>query len=137
MINPTLNINKSFREQVNKCIKTTFVTITQPHIKTTLAKKKTRVVASVMFYWTWKNPEKAFKVLSCIIYTMIINYVCIGYLSCEYFKKVYYLLVLEGGLNTETFMTKYCKLEFHICPWTWFLVMDFWRKQSCCYIKMF
>ena len=38
MNNPKLNINKSFREQVNKCMKTTFGEITQPHIKTTLAK---------------------------------------------------------------------------------------------------
>ena len=35
MINPVLNINKAFREQVNKGTKNTFFTITQPHIKTT------------------------------------------------------------------------------------------------------
>ena len=44
MINPTFNINKAFREQVNKCMKNTFSAITQPHIKTTLAKKKTMVL---------------------------------------------------------------------------------------------
>ena len=36
MTNPILNINKSFRKQVNKFMKTIFVAITQPHIKTTL-----------------------------------------------------------------------------------------------------
>ena len=34
MINPTLNINKAFIEQVNKCMKTPFGAITQPHIRT-------------------------------------------------------------------------------------------------------
>ena len=28
MINPKLNINKAFKDQVTKCMKTTFVTIT-------------------------------------------------------------------------------------------------------------
>ena len=40
MINPTLDIIKSFREKVNKCMKNTFGAITQPHIKTILAKIK-------------------------------------------------------------------------------------------------
>ena len=40
MINTTLNIKRAFREKVNKCMKTTFGEITQPHIKTTLAKIK-------------------------------------------------------------------------------------------------
>ena len=40
MINPNLNINKSFIEQVDKCMKTTFGPITQPHIRATLEKKK-------------------------------------------------------------------------------------------------
>ena len=83
MINTTLNIKKAFREQVNKWIKTTFGAITQPHIKTTLAKQKTRVLALLMFYETRKYPEKAFKVFSCVIYTIINNYFCIDYLACE------------------------------------------------------
>ena len=40
MINPTFNINKAFREQVDKCMKNAFGAITQPHIKTTLEKEK-------------------------------------------------------------------------------------------------
>ena len=69
MINPTLNINKAVREKVNECIKTTFGSITQPNIKTILAKNKTRVLALLMFYETRNNPKKVFKVLSCVIYT--------------------------------------------------------------------
>ena len=55
----------------------------KPHIKTILAKKKTRVLALLMFYDTRKNPKKYFKVLSCVIYTIMINYVCIDYLAYE------------------------------------------------------
>ena len=39
-INQKLNINKAFREQVDKCMKNSFGAITQPHIKTTLEKEK-------------------------------------------------------------------------------------------------
>ena len=83
MINPTLKINKAFIEQVNKCMKTTFGARTQPHIKITLAKKKTRLLALLMFYETRNNSKKAFKVFSYVIYTIISHYVSIGYLDCE------------------------------------------------------
>ena len=36
MINPNLNINKAFREKVDKCMNTTFGPITKPHIRATL-----------------------------------------------------------------------------------------------------
>ena len=36
MINTNLNIKKAFREQVDKCMKTTFGPIIQPHIRATL-----------------------------------------------------------------------------------------------------
>ena len=72
------------KEQVNKCMKTTFGAIKQPHIKTTSAKKETRVLALLMFYETRQNPRKAFKVLSCVIYTIISNYVCIDDLACDF-----------------------------------------------------
>ena len=39
MINPGLNAKKTFREQVEKCMFTTFGAITQPCIKATLLKK--------------------------------------------------------------------------------------------------
>ena len=40
MINPNFNINKAFREQVEKCIKYEFGAITQPFIRDTLPKKR-------------------------------------------------------------------------------------------------
>ena len=70
MINPNFNINKPFREKVEKCMKTTFGIITQPFIRSILQKKKTRVLALLMFYET--RPENiAYRVLSCIIYNII------------------------------------------------------------------
>ena len=39
IINLTLNINKAFKEQVNKCMKSTFGAMTQPHISKILSKK--------------------------------------------------------------------------------------------------
>ena len=63
-------------------MKNKFGTITQPHTSKILA-KKTRVLALLMFYETRKNPKKVFKVLSCVIYILIINYVCIDYLDSE------------------------------------------------------
>ena len=64
-------------------MKTTFGTITQPHIRTILAKNNTIVLALLMFYETRNNPKKAFKVLSCVIYKIISTYVCIDYLASE------------------------------------------------------
>ena len=84
MINPGFNVNKSFREQVEKCMYTTFGEITQPFIKSTLAKKNTSVVALIVFYDTRADyPNKTFRVLSCVIYNITKNHVCIGYLACQ------------------------------------------------------
>ena len=82
-MNPNLSINKAFKEQVTKCMKTTFGAITKPHIITILSKNITKVLVLLMFYETRKNPKKVFKVLSCVIYIIIINYVCIDYLASE------------------------------------------------------
>ena len=69
-----MNINKSCREQVDKCMNITFGPITQPFIRDTLEKHKTIVLALLLFYYTRKNPKKPFKVLSFVIYTMINDY---------------------------------------------------------------
>ena len=77
-----LNINKAFREQVYKCMKTTFYEITQYFIRATLSKNKTRVLSLLIFYGTISE-NIAYKVLSCVIYTIIKNYVHIDYLACQ------------------------------------------------------
>ena len=54
-----LNVNKYFKEQMEKCIYTTFGPITQPFIKTTLSKKNTLVLALILVYETrGYNPKK-------------------------------------------------------------------------------
>ena len=49
MINPGLNVTKSFREQVENFMYTTFGKITQPFIKATLAKNNTSVLVLILF----------------------------------------------------------------------------------------
>ena len=75
-------MNKAFREQVFKCMNT-FGPITQPYIGTTLEKNTSRLLALITFYETINNPEKAFKVLSCVIYIIMSNCVCIDYIACQ------------------------------------------------------
>ena len=51
-------------------------------------KRDTRVIALVVFYELGNfNPRKMFRVLSCVIYTIIERYVCIDYL-CKETKKI-------------------------------------------------
>ena len=95
MINPRLNINKAFIEQVDKCMNNKFVPITQLFIRETSPKNKTIVSAVLMFYETRKSPKKAFNVLSCVIYNIINNYVCIDYLACE--SKILSELPVDSG----------------------------------------
>ena len=84
MVNPTLRVNKAFKEQVEKCMNDTFGTLAQTFIRNTIKKKNTCVLTLVMFCETrHKNATKYFRVLSCVIYTIIENYLCIYYLDCQ------------------------------------------------------
>ena len=63
---------------------TTFVELTQPFIKTTSSKTNTSVLALINFHDTrGEIPKKAFRVLSCVSYNTIDNYVCTDYLACQ------------------------------------------------------
>ena len=50
MINPDLDFNKAFREQVEKCTNNTFGALTQPFIKNKLLKNNTSLLALLMFH---------------------------------------------------------------------------------------
>ena len=107
-INSRLNIKKSFREQVHKCM-INFVqalnSLLEPH-------KKIRVLPLLMFYETRQNPRKYFKVLSYFIYKIISNYVCIEYLAFESIRLGELPVGTEGVLNIETkVLTKYWELQ--------------------------
>ena len=83
MINPGLNVNKYFRYQLEKCMYTTFGETTQPFIKNTLLKKY-KISALLIFHnERGENSKKPFIFLSCAIYSIIENYVCIDYLACQ------------------------------------------------------
>ena len=69
---------------MKSCFKNTFGKDTNSHINTILMKKKTRVLALVVFCELGDiNTRKMFKVLSCVIYTIIYRYVCIDYLGTD------------------------------------------------------
>ena len=70
------------------CLKNTFGPDTNKHIHKTLMKQNTRVLALVVFYEIGDiNPIKMFRVLSCVIYTIIDRYIIIDYLGTE-IKKI-------------------------------------------------
>ena len=62
MISPSLKFDKVFREQVEKCWSVSFHKIELKTIKDCL---------------------KKYKVLSCVVYSLIENYILIDYLSCQ------------------------------------------------------
>ena len=84
MINSTLYGNRAFKYHVKVCFKHTFGPDTISNINKILQKKNTRVLALVIFYESGKTIiRKLFRVLSCVIYTIIDKYVCIDYLCSE------------------------------------------------------
>ena len=60
MINLTLSVDKAFKDQGTKCMKTKFGAMNQPQTSKILWKKK-RVLALIMFYETRQNPKKISK----------------------------------------------------------------------------
>ena len=82
MTNLTLYRNKSFKDQVKLCLKHKFGPDTNSNISSTLQKPNTRVLALIIFYEGGiKIIRKLFRVLSCVIYTIIDKYFCIDYLG--------------------------------------------------------
>ena len=84
IINPCLHINKMFKTQVEKCLGCSFYIETMQTIKKILMKKNTSVMALVMIDENvGMSINKLFRVLSCVVYTPMDNYVCIDYLLCQ------------------------------------------------------
>ena len=67
-----------------------------------------------MFYET-RADKIAYRLLSCVIYTIIKNYACIGYLACQ--SKFIEIPVGSGGVSKygKKVLTEYWVLEYHIC----------------------
>ena len=84
MINPSLHVNKVFREQVEKLLNATFIEDKMVPIKDVMKNRYTYVFALIMFYDNkGTKPIKVYTVLSFFLYSLIYNYVCIEYLSCQ------------------------------------------------------
>ena len=52
MINLGFHFNRTFRDEVEKCIYTIFSELTQPFIKATFSKKNTSLLALIMLHDT-------------------------------------------------------------------------------------
>ena len=53
-------------------------------IRDFLLKNNTSVMALIMIYENnGEIPKQMYRVLSCVVYSLIENYVCIDYLSCQ------------------------------------------------------
>ena len=84
MVNPTLYVNKAFKEQVGKSLKETFHSITMSGIIHVLKKYNGCDIALVLFYKNiTTNAIKVFRVLSFVFDAVINNYVCIGYICYQ------------------------------------------------------
>ena len=84
MCNRTLYRHKVFKEQFKLCLNNTFGADTNKQINVILKIPNTRVIALVVRYEHGNlNSREMFKVLSCVIYTIIDRYVCIDYLCIE------------------------------------------------------
>ena len=81
MCNPNLFRHRVFKEQVKLCLNNTFGADTNKQINVILKRPNTRVIALILNYEHGSySTIKVFKVLSCVVYTMIDKYVCIDYL---------------------------------------------------------
>ena len=81
MCNPTLYKHKFFKDQVKSCLGNTFGADTNKHINDILLRPNTIVIALIVNYEHGSFSTRIFfKVLSCVLYTIIDKYVCIDYL---------------------------------------------------------
>ena len=84
MITPSIHVNKVFIEQFEKLLKAIFHEKKMGPIRDFMRKKDTCFIALIMYYENKvTKPKKVYRVLSCVLYYLIDNYVCIDYLSCQ------------------------------------------------------
>ena len=84
MINPPIYIINVFRTQLQKFLGCYFCISTMKTIKFFLMNKNTSLMALTTIYETFGIAIiKMYRVLSCVVYTIIDNYVCIDYLLCQ------------------------------------------------------
>ena len=75
MINPSIYISRSFREQVQKCLGYYFSTKTIKTIRYFLMNKNTSVMVLIIIYENnGEDTRTVYRVLSFFVYTLIDNY---------------------------------------------------------------
>ena len=81
MINPSLKFNNALITHVEKCLGDSFSFRTMKTIKYILMKKNTSVMTLIMINENnGEIPETVYRVLSCVVYNTINNYVFIDHL---------------------------------------------------------
>ena len=90
------------------------------NIRVFLKNKNTCVIALIMFYGNnGVNPKKKSRLLSCVIYSLIENYFCIDYLSCQpktliiissnrIFKQTSFNILIFIGIPELLLNIEYC-----------------------------
>ena len=84
MIKPSIHFNKIPKNKVEKCLGCSFSIRKMKPIKNCLTKKSKYDMALIMIYENNGEISKTVHILlSCVIYTLIDNYVRIDYLLCQ------------------------------------------------------
>ena len=84
MINPSLNCNRVFIVQVENFLSVSFASSKMETIRDFLKNKNTCVIDTIMTYdKNGGNVKTVYRVLSCVVYYLIDNYVCNNYLLCQ------------------------------------------------------
>ena len=80
-INPSLNCSKVFIVQVEKCLSVSFHSGTMETNRYCLKENNKCVMALIIVYENnGIKPKKVYRELSCVVYSLVDNYVCIDYL---------------------------------------------------------
>ena len=81
MVNSSLHVNKLFIEQVEIILNATFHERTMVPIIYVMKKKNTYIIALIIFYENKVTKQKkVYRVLNCVIYSLMDNYILIDYL---------------------------------------------------------
>ena len=84
MINFSLKFNNTIRIKVETFVCVYFSAGAMKTIKNCLMKKNTCVMSIIMIYENnGEIPKRLYRVLCYVVYSLIYNYVCIEYLSCQ------------------------------------------------------
>ena len=84
IINTSIDFNNEFRTQVETFLVDYCSMKTMKTIKSILMKKNKFVMALIMIYENnGKIPKQLYRVVSCVVYNVIDNCVCIEYLLCQ------------------------------------------------------